>query len=251
MLGKPKKSPHFDFFIDEQIYKSFYLLSVRISKRINNYRTACIGPGFYPRKKVRQFIREHAKSFTSLGESYAYEEGLRRPFHLGKEGEVKDELFAPGIRPSLKGLTYLAATLPLNIISVPFYQAAYGLGYIVARTIRDPQNKYTGIYHLTLKALRDPRYQDVYGQFLLAQELPQPLNLEVEYLMEKSRRLPQGFATCAERSFGAARKLLRSARSNNLKKMHYFGSQAHMTEIAYFLVHPDYSFGSLERYMAK
>ena len=134
----------------------------------------------------------------------------------------------------------------------------FGLAYLYSKTITNPKSSKTrGLLYLAQKALNDERYQSKLAEFSLAEEMPQPFNLEKEYLsdkgsfretMIKSVRLKPDLATAEERSLWTSKELKTYANRKKIKRLHYLCGNGHATEIAYFLRHPNYSFERLEEY---
>lgn len=209
-------------------------------------------PGWHPRKQVVKYISEAAASFhrPDEGEDYLYEENLHLLFGFLKSQEIKDQTYASQ-RPN-SSLLYICLCVSKYLsrfFILPFALTLYF--YLHVATDRDLD------LHLIQMALKDVRYQSKFADLYLLKELPQPLELEKTYLQQKSSRellirtllLGRLASTDPERSLIVARELEAYAKRHNLRTLHYFGGVAHMTEIAYFLQNPNYSFDYLEKYI--
>src|SRR3989338_1114554 len=215
-----------------------------------------VAPGWQIRRNVKEYISTTINSFhhPTEGEDYVYEENFQSSFDLLYSQELRDVT-----------CTMRESNLFMDLLAVPTYLFAplvlpivFGAMYIHSKMIWKPQHNDDQNSHLSLKSLTDERYQKAYADFCSTTEMPQPFNLEKEYLFEKKRSWShflmgsalgyRNLATGPERSLWTARSLQRYASSHNLHILHYLCGGGHTTEIAYFLEHHNFSFERLEEY---
>lgn len=216
--------------------------------------------------KIRKSISTKMNSYHNPeeGEDYLYEERFREHFFdLLKSQELTD-ITSTESRPTLtqKIVSYasLLLTIPLAIpicIIKPILVNLFSTGlYLRYRFMKNPKGKNQTSLHLALKALSDEKQQVKYAEVKATQEMPQPFQLEGEYLYKLSFvdkvieyiTFSRGMATSGERSLWTSRELVKYAKNKGLKRLHYLGGLGHLTEIAYFLKNLDYSFERLENY---
>ena len=95
------------------------------------------------------------------------------------------------------------------------------------------------------------------GDLVFAMEMPQPLELEANYLSDSRINgddvltRSRSRSSTGERSLWTAKQLIKIAKDSKNKKIHYLGGLTHTSEIAYFLNNPDYSFDRLREYRAR
>lgn len=222
---------------------------------------AVLAPGWHPRKQFRKYVSAKADSYHNLpDETYFYEEGLGEPFDFLWSNELQDVTKTQEVPKSLskKVMHYSLRplTIPASILGL-FLMPPLFLGiYIYSKSIKDPKGKVPTSLYLSQKALSDAKYQVKAAKFDVSQEMPQPLQLEGEYIKQKGASIKLLYwligvpnaATVQERSLWTAKELLKKAKKHDLKRVHYIGGLGHSTEIAYFLKNPNYSFEQIEKY---
>lgn len=112
---------------------------------------------------------------------------------------------------------------------------------------RHEKNTYM-ISLLNFISLNSMYYQGKSGEVRINHPLKEPLNLELNHVAEAtacSNRNPR----ISKRSLYTARKLLEFADNGKIPEINYLGGLNHMTQIAYFLEHPDYSFKTIDDYI--
>ena len=165
-------------------------------------------------------------------------------------------------------------TLPLGLLCLTMFPIIHGAGYVYSKSINypkiieklidNPKDKYQkfqeedaqfrGEFYLLQRALWEVRYQEWYMDFDFSQQMPQPFELEKEYMIEKNSLksiLRPSDGTKGERSLWTAKNLKKYAKKNKLNKLHYLGGLGHTSEIAYFIKNPRFSFKKLENYRLK
>lgn len=222
-----------------------------------------LAPGWHPRKKFKDFVNKKVKTYWTpvFGEQYFYEERFNKLFHLLKSQELKDvSKLRNKPNPFLKELGLVAVTPLACIFGLITYPLMFTSAYITSKLIKEPEDTLQNILFLEQKALSDERYQKKFFEFFINREMPQPLDLEKQYLLEKkskSRFILKALArnphmkTTPERSLWTARELIKYAHNKNLNYLHYIGGLGHSTQIAYFLKHPNYSFEKLDKHYFK
>ena len=113
---------------------------------------------------------------------------------------------------------------------------------------RDEKNSYK-IELLNFFSLHSMYYQGKSGEVKINHPLKEPLNLELDHVAEAVSNPNEGYCNCSERSLYTARKLLEFADKGKIPEVNYLGGLSHMTQIAYFLEHPDYSFKTIDDYV--
>jgi len=193
-----------------------------------------------------------------MGSDCFYEEGFKELFSLSGAGELKDvSLTKKEPSSTLEKGGSLAIYLPLGLlakVAVPILARAV---IVNIKNNPNPSGKYGRELNLMYNVLTDMRYQSQCTDYRIATELPQPFNLENDYILEKysyKATLMKAFfgqpnvATGMERSLCTAKLLRGVARDQGLKEVHYACGADHTTEIAYFFKNPNYSFEPLERF---
>lgn len=221
---------------------------------------ALLAPGWHPRRNIRDYVNETADSFhrPMQGEDYLYEQNMHLFFDLVRSQELEDQTHTNGKSKSLlRDIGMKVLSIPIGMFALVALPAIFGGGYVYSKTIRNPKGKTQGFIYLAQKALTDERYQSQFADFWIAQEMPQPFNIEKRYLSEKGSKadviinslsMNPNAATGSERSLWTARQLQDYAHRRNLNKLRYIGGLGHTSEIAYFLHNPDFSFERLEDY---
>ncbi len=218
-----------------------------------------LAPGWHPRRNIIEYISKTADSFHKPDEreDYLYEQNLDKTFKLLKLQELKDHEYPMEYSNLLKSVGMSALVIPIGMLALITQSAVFGGLYLYSKTIRNPKGCIQGKIYLSQKALTDERYLALHANFQLAREMPQPYELEVSYLLEKASKtdpminrilLGPHHPTRGERSLRTAKLLRDYAERMGLKTLHYIGGTAHITEIAYFLQNPDFSFERLEEY---
>lgn len=212
-----------------------------------------LAPGWHTRRCVREFVRDTARTFHRPldGEDYLYEENLRLPFDLLRSQELIHPTHTNG-KLKWGGI----GTTAHCMLSVVAEVIEWGVGYVYSTTIRNPKDQVGKCIRLYQKALTDKRYQAQFADLCIAEEMPQPFNLEMSYLSQKEPATkPLGYPaidpndpTAVEDSLWTAGELRDYAQRRGLKKLHHINGTDHTTEIAYFLHNPDFSFERLEEY---
>ncbi len=207
-------------------------------------------------------------------EDYLYEQGLHNIFDLPKSQELKDTDILSVLKsrktqnPLLRKIKTYALYTTLGLvglsIAVPLSLFLNIVIYFNSKRIQrgiesDPDLIFL---HLKKKATVNEKYQNIITDIYIAKELPQPFDLELQYLRHKRvsliilKRLKQdnriNVPTTPERSLRMAKQLLEyTSKNKELKVLHFLVGMAHATQIAYFLKHPDYSFKHLDEYLMK
>ncbi len=216
-------------------------------------------PGWHPRRNIRNYVSEIVDSFHKPmeGEDYLYEQNMSMNFDFLKSKELEDHINTNGDSESILKIVGKGSACFLASIFLPCVPIVFSGLYLYSITIKNPKEKVKRLLYLGQKALSDEKYQALFADFYMAQEMPQPYNLEKEYLLNKDSFIDKLFnylmlkpdlATPQERSLWTAKELRNYAKRKDLKILHYIGGTAHMTEIAYFLQNPDFSFERLEEY---
>jgi hypothetical protein len=213
------------------------------------------------KKNVRGYINRTMASFhrPDKGEDYLYEEGFYAFFDLLREREVRDVTLTRPVarikRPSfLRIITAVFLTLAAIPIPLSFTKRE------MPRIRHDFSQALSGQYSLLVKrALTDELYQSRVVKCVFVGEMPQPFNLEVNYLynmrvlegrtsLERVIALMTRYKPVAERSRFTSFSLTQSFLTQGLNRVHYLGGAGHTTEIAYFIKNPGYSLERLEKY---
>lgn len=222
---------------------------------------ACFSPGWHMRKNVKSYL---LKEIQSCNENFFCEENFNSALDsYGLMKELSDVTMTKGVEKKPKNMASYAL-LPVKAVLlmtsalaglalIPLFS---GIAYAATKRIKSPKNAKEAHSFFTQKALTDEAYQAKHLEFYIAQELPQPLNLELGYIYSKSLinkasdylSGEPNVPTPQERSLWTANELRKEAKTNNLKRVHYLCGAAHTTEIAYFLKNPDYSFEMIENY---
>jgi hypothetical protein len=220
---------------------------------------ATLYPGWHARENVKEYLSKEINKChdPKIKSSFLCEENFSTLFNFPESQELKDISYTNNYSEPT------AAELCMSLLIWPFARTILpilygGLG-LYSKTIKNPKTEQAYIY-LSQKALVNEKYQ---GHFAKLRELdmPQPFNLETEYIHNKEpNKLLQLIhlltntveekieATCAERSKYTANELIRYAKQRKLKTLHYIGGMKHISEIAYFLKNPNYSFKKIEQY---
>ncbi|MCD6215619.1 MAG: hypothetical protein J7J92_00915 [Candidatus Aenigmarchaeota archaeon] len=214
-------------------------------------------PGFHMRKKTKKQVIEKLKEFHNPrgGEDYFCEERFASHFDLQISHELKDiTKTAKKLNKNPEKIFLSISSSLAGIVALPLL---FSTAYLISKAIKKPNSEAESIIFINQKALTDIRYQAKSAELQLVVELPQPFNLEIKYLNQKDSWFDKFInyamfepdaATTPERSLWAAKELKWRARINALDTVHYICGLGHITEVAYFLKHPDYSFEALEQY---
>ncbi len=231
-----------------------------------------ITPGFGADPEVKRYFKDSALEIVSpsfgqrrsffidlssdLGQGCLLEQGMSNLVGFAKKYELKDHTCD---RKTIKlpPIVKLAITPPLIASFLVIFPPLFGLTYLIASKIKDPKDTKEAFLYTIMKSLKDPRYQLKAFQVQTAAELPQPLDMELENMIEKGSarqwfmrlyacqpRLP----TTAERSFWTARQMEKYAKKNGMQKLHYIGGAGHTSQIKYCLEHPEYDLEAACRY---
>ncbi len=222
---------------------------------------AYLAPGWHLRRNIRDYVSETVGSFhrSFEGEDYLYEQNMHILFDLIRSRELEDQTYTNKKSKSLlKDIEMTALSIPVGMFALVALPVVFSLAYVYSKTIRSPKGKVQGTVYLVQKALTDERYQAQFADFCIAQEIPQPFNTEKKYLLEKCSKvgvivnsllfMKPDAPTSSERSLWTAGELRDYAKRKRLNRLHYIGGLEHITEIAYFLQNPDFSFERLEDY---
>ena len=123
------------------------------------------------------------------------------------------------------------------------------LNHLTLSKHRHEKNSYE-IALLNIFSLYSMYYQGKSGEVRINHPLKEPLNLELDHVAETVSNPDEGYYNCSKDRFIRTRKLLEFADSRKIHEVNYLGGLYHMTQIAYFLEHPDYSFKTLDDYIA-
>lgn len=214
-----------------------------------------LAPGWHPRKNIRKYVSEVVSSFNRPveGEDYLYEQHMHWFFDLLRSQELRDKTHTEAKSESLlRDIGIAAFSIPKCIFGAVVFPVIFGKKYFYAKSIKNPKGVDQGCFYLTQKALTDEKYQAHFADFWMAQEMPQPFNIEKRYLSQKGSKsslsMEPNAATGGERSLWVAGQLRDYVKQRSLNKLHYISGMMHTSEIAYFLQNPSFSFEKLEDY---
>jgi hypothetical protein len=197
---------------------------------------------------VSNTIGRRMRSFSrpEVGRDYFYEENLQHLFMLDDEKEFKDHHLGKAVTPG-------EAALALGIYFAPAVLSSMGVRSRSGSTnvVEDR------LLQCLLNSAESMEWQVKLQDYWFACELPQPLDFELSYLESqlspKARAVLEAIGiprigTVAERSLWTAHELINKAKT--LDNTHYLAGLAHVSQIAYFIHHPSYSFRHIDEYMA-
>ena len=229
--------------------------------------------GLRPIRRVRRHIRNKMLQYHNPPEEeYFFEEGFGKIFGLDKTLEIKDfsdlleESDGPAGQESLPNkISHFYTRLKLGALIWAEGRMKRGIVNKIVNPILP-----VDYFLLTLRqAMMDTTSVGKIANHLEVMRLPEPLNLEFQYIQEAIMRSQSGLnqkerppfileeiifthseiPKISERSLYVARELLRISREKNLKKVHYLCGAVHDSQIKFFLENPYYSFGYLDEYM--
>ena len=175
------------------------------------------------------------------GREVFLEENISGLLDLSKSMEIDD--FTQGVKmPKFPLSKIVELSLRLNNTPYELWENLMLLVY------RDEKNSYK-ISLLDFFSLHSMYLQGKSGEIRINHPLKEPLNLELNYAAETTTKSGELYHRCSKRSLYTARKLLEFADSRKIPEVNYLGGLNHMTQIAYFLEHPDYSFKTLDDYI--
>lgn len=263
-----KKRVQFDLKTEGFALPTLIVTTEKIGCQLHGIIHGTYAIGWYPNKKFREYIKmtlenEYCKLLQPNGTpvqifhpgddvrrvTFLCEEGFPEAFGLPESTQFKDisNLRIKTRQP--QGLLNNVDHFILHLSSFVLFQVlalgAYFLSYVQGSEA-----------HLIQRAIRDPHYQFIAVEEDLRSQLPQPFELEKGYILAKrssARDLLQdtSIATPPERSLYTAREILRyinASWNKDLEALHYVCGTGHLTQIAYFLQNPSYSFDAIEQF---
>lgn len=174
------------------------------------------------------------------GRKVFLEENISKLLDLSRELEISDHT------PEMRGAVFfpLGITgLNLRLCGLPVEL----LNNLMLLKHRQEKNSYE-IALLNFFSLYSMYYQGKSGEVRINHPLKEPLHLELDHVAEATARSEMN-TRISKRSLYTARKLLEFADQGKIPEVNYLGGLDHLTQIAYFLEHPDYSFKTLDDYI--